>query len=87
MFAAPRTKTIQPAHRPGPHPLDFLRVSMTGGDFAVWIAPLQVEEIGLTHRITARTQLAVDRVRKDWGGEIAERLGPITWSVQRKEAG
>jgi hypothetical protein len=67
------------------HPLAFLALFMGDGDFAAWIAPLKVELAGLTRVITAPTKFAQDRVRRDWGGPIAERLGPITWQVERKQ--
>lgn len=69
---------------PRPHALDFLRDKLNPGDFAVWIEPLVVTP-GATFRIAARTQLALDRVRREWGRLIEARLHPVTWSVERKD--
>lgn len=75
------------ALHPGSAPdLAFLRLIMSDGDFAVWIAPLKVEapDEGRAATITAKTTFALDRVRKDWGDEITARLGPVDWTVERK---
>lgn len=65
------------------HPLAFLVEDAGEAAFASWIAPLRVENRAGSPTVIARTQLALDRVRKDWGRPIAARLGPVGWIVER----
>ncbi len=65
------------------HPLGFLLEAAGEAAFASWIAPLRVEDRAGCPTVIARTQLALDRVRKDWGRPIAARLGAVGWIVER----
>lgn len=67
-----------------PHPLAFLQGQMTRAGWDAWIAPLKVE-IDDQGRATiiAPGDLALCKVRGDWGLAIARQLGPVTWRVER----
>lgn len=53
--------------------------------FGSWIAPLRVEDRLGRLTIIARTQLALDRVRRSWGERITARLGAVDWVIERSQ--
>lgn len=65
------------------HPLAFLR-AVTGPDyFASWIAPLRLEIRDGVSTVVARTNIARDRVERDFGPRLVEQLGEVVWTVER----
>jgi hypothetical protein len=75
------------AARPTPeHPLAWLKPKIGNAAWASWIAQLAVETRDETTTITARTTIALDHVRSEWGYLIRAHYGPgVAWALQQKD--